>query len=189
MTEYIDKILEECTLWIGETIQQADRDPDQGPDQWVSIVDEMVAGDADLNLELFGARSWYFVVKLLDIVKKQRVSVEYSNQKLVETQDNVIKLQNQLLEKKEEQISEISAAVKSTVTSTVKSEVKSFSDVIKNGTAQKSVINPVSLKNTVKQVVEQDEEDRSKNVMIFGLPDTEDEETEEVIKPVLLEIG
>ena len=96
--------------------------------------------------------------------------MEYSNQKLVETQDNVIKLQNQLLEKKEEQISEISAAVKSTVTSTVKSEVKSFSDVIKNGTAQKSDINPVSLKNTVKQVVEQ--EDRSKNVMIFGLQDT-----------------
>ena len=58
------------------------------------------------------------------------------------------------LEKKEEQISEISTAVKSTVTSTVKSEVKSFSDVIKNGTAQKSDINTVSLKNTVKQVVE-----------------------------------
>ena len=43
------------------------------------------------------------------------------------------------------------------------------------------------MKKTVKQVLEQ--EGQSTNVMILGLPDTEDEETEKVIKPVLLEIG
>ena len=105
----------------------------------------------------------------------------------METQETVINLQNKLLEKKEQQISEISTAVQSTVTSTVKNEVKSFSEVVKKGTTEKPAMSQVSLKKTVREVVEQ--EDRSRNVMVFGLPDRSDEETEEAVKPILLELS
>ena len=45
----------------------------------------------------------------------------------------------------------------------------------------------VTLKHTVKEVVEQ--EDRSRNVMLFGLSDGEHENTEDAVVPVLQVIG
>ena len=155
-------------------------------DQWVEVMDEYLQDCEAMQLQTFSMQSFSFVVKLLDTVKKQRVSVEQTKQKVVETQEAVIGLQSQLLEKKEKQISAISAAVQSTVSSSVKNEVKSFSEVVKKGTTVKPAKSQVSLKKTVKEVVEQ--EDRSKNVMVFRLPDRSEEETEETVKPVLLEI-
>ena len=43
------------------------------------------------------------------------------------------------------------------------------------------------LKNTVKEVVEL--EDRSRNVMIFGLPDSESESVEQYVETLLAQIG
>ena len=194
MTENIDKTVEECTSWIGQWIQSChERDHELShvesacSDQWVEVMDEYLQDCEAMQLQTFSMQSFSFVVKLLDTVKKQRVSVEQTKQKLVETQEAVIGLQSQLLEKKEQQISAISAAVQSTVSSSVKNEVKSFSEVVKKGTTVKPAMSQVSLKKTVKEVVEQ--EDRSRNVMVFGLPDRSEEETDEAVKSVLLAIG
>ena len=59
------------------------------------------------DVEYFVERCWCFVVKLLDAVKLQRVSVEQNNQKLIESQDSVIHPQHQLQENNTEQILKI----------------------------------------------------------------------------------
>ena len=100
------------------------------PDQWNELVGEMIS-NTGFDVECFSERSWCFIVKLLDAVKLQRVSVEQTYQKLIESQDSVIHLQHQLLEKKTELISENSDAVQSTVSSTVEKGFKSYSDVMK----------------------------------------------------------
>ena len=180
----IDSVVDECTVWIGQTLQKSGRSEEQGPEEWDGLVGQMLTNEYEL--ETFALQGWKFVRKLMDALKKQRVTVEQISSKLIESQSSVVQLQEKLLEKQTDHISEIHTAVQSTVTSTVEKEIKCYSDAVKKNQSQKSATS-VSLQHTVKEVVEQ--EDRSRNVMLFGLPDGENENTKEAVEPVLQTIG
>ena len=98
---------------------------------------------------------------------------------LLDSQGSVVRLQEQLLANKDEHLQTLQNTVKSTVQSfqeTVKEELKTYSSVVTGPAQQIQTLPPQLLNDVVKQVVEQ--EDRSRNLMIFGLPeDSNDSET------------
>ena len=95
---------------------------------------------------------------------------------VIESQRSVVKLQEQLLESKDEQLQALQTAVTSSVHESVKAEFKSYSSAVEKGTVQSQSVTPLTsatLKWVVKEVVE--EEDRSRNIMVFGLVEETDE--------------
>lgn len=100
----------------------------------------------------------------------------------------VIRLQADLLKCKDDQLQSLQAAVTTTVQTTVKEEIKSFSAAAaKNSTGPGPVFSPDSLKKVVKSAIEED--DRRKNVMVFGLAEEEGELLEDKIGVLLQELG
>ena len=104
---------------------------------------------------------------------------------VVDLQREVVNLQRELLAEKEKQLSELRTTVVQSVGETVKAEIKSYSDIVQKSCQVSSTpLSPASLKSTVRNVFE--EEDRSKSVMIFGLPEEKNERLQEKVGDVLL---
>ena len=76
--------------------------------------------------------------------------------------------------------------VVSSVEDTVKSELKSYSAAVQESKSTASVIDRKVLKTVVKDVVA--EEDRTRNLMIFGLREETNEQINDKFSEILLEI-
>ena len=85
---------------------------------------------------------------------------------LLDAQKKIISLQSELLECKEEKLDSVKTVVQSSVCETVEKEMKTFSSVVQSGCKEKP-ISQTLLKKVIQDVVTT--EDRSKNVMVFGL--------------------
>ena len=83
--------------------------------------------------------------------------------------------QKELLTCKDQQLISVQSSVKETVQSTVKSEFKLYSEAV--GKSQKPAAAPVieSIKKAVEEKVKA--EDRSKNLIVFGLLEVAEEST------------
>ena len=88
-------------------------------------------------------------------------------------QNTAIKLQGQLIEKKSEDLT--------SVQTTVKSELKAWTSVVKNSCNK--ALAPKKMKVALKRASE--EEDRSQNLVIYGLPEKNDEILEKRVLEVL----
>ena len=72
-----------------------------------------------------------------------------------------------------EQLQSFQTTVRSTVQDTMKSEMKSYSSVLRE-TSTPAIIPPETLKEVAQAVLK--EEDRGKNIMLFGLKEERDED-------------
>ncbi len=88
-------------------------------------------------------------------------------------QKHIIELQNELIKSKDVQLDAVHA--------TVKTEIKTFSAVVQENC--RSAVSPAKLKAAVKTAVI--EEDRSRNVMIFGLHEINNENISDLVTNVL----
>lgn len=108
--------------------------------------------------------------------------------KYMESQHTVIKLQSELLTRKNDELEALKSTVKSTVENSVKSEFVSYSSVLQKGSnAADNVIDKHELKKVVQNVVQ--EEDRGRNLMIFGLPDEPNEDLDGAVNQLFTAIG
>ena len=139
--------------------------------------------DASFDLETFALEAWGFVSRLSEMMKKQRGVAEEMSSKLVSSQETVISLQKEIIESKTVQLNEIQTTVETSVAATVQKGIKTYSEALGKSSTQSSTV----LKKTVKEVVEL--EDRSRNVMIFGLPDSEAESVEQSVETLLAQLG
>ena len=113
-------------------------------------------------------------------------AVDSAKSKALEAQDSVISLQNELLKCQNEQLESVQSTVQTAVETLVKSEQKSYCEAV--GTAQKPVAPAFqSVKQAVLQVVR--EEDRIRNIFVFGLEEENNENTGKVVDAVLETIG
>ena len=101
----------------------------------------------------------------------------------------VINAQEKLLDCQTEQLNSLKSTVESTVQVTVQKEIKSYSEAVaKTGSGTGTIQLQDSLKNVVKNAIEED--DRSRNLIVFGLDESEDHERiDSKISALLLEIG
>ena len=97
-----------------------------------------------------------------NLLRSAAVTFDKLKNEQISNQNSMLKLQNELLDCKSEQLS--------AVETTVKSEIKSFSDIVQQNSNK--TITPAKLKTAVESVVQK--EDRSRNLMIFGLEEEED---------------
>ena len=101
---------------------------------------------------------------------------------------NVIKLQTELLECKDKQLQSLQTAVETTVQASVQKEIQTYSSVVaKSSSSSATVCTQQSLKNAVKTAIKED--DRSRNVMVFGLPEEEGEQLDEKVGELFSELG
>ena len=98
----------------------------------------------------------------------------------------VIKLQGELLERKEEQLASLQTAVRNSVQDSVKTEIQTYSAALNKPTAAAAAISPGAFKKVVKEVIE--DEDRSKNLMVFGLSEETGEQLDDKISAIFQEM-
>ena len=95
----------------------------------------------------------------------------------MQSQQSVIELQGQLLECKSYQLKTLITNVQSSVQETLKAEFQSYSSIVEKGellNQSAGSFTQTNLMSAVKKVVE--EEYRSRNIMLFGLVEEENEE-------------
>lgn len=121
-----------------------------------------------------------------EMMAKQKEVIELLKTEALADKAAVIRLQADLLQCKDNQLQSLQAAVETTVQTTVKEEIKSYSAAV-----AKSSNAPVFSTNSLKQVVKSAmaEEDRGKNVMVFGLAEEEGEQIDEKIRGLFQELG
>ena len=124
------------------------------------------------------------------LIKELQENARNMMAETINCQSSVIKLQEELIAAKNTQVAEIKSSVQSSVESAV---VKSYSEAVnavKSASTpppEGTVLNQETLKTVVKQVVA--EEDRSRNLMVFGLDEEEDEQLQEKVTAIFEELG
>ena len=141
----------------------------------------MKAGNKDVLAEHF-VRALQLIERQHNMVINQRVHVRSYESDIIKLQERVITLQEQTMKLQERIISaktdgeKLKTDIVETVQKEVKSVSKSFSDALQSGTVTNS--SPVISQDTIKSVAKQIavEEELGRNIMVFGLPEEEDEE-------------
>ena len=109
------------------------------------------------------------------LVEKTRLQ-----ESLLESQETVIELQKELLECKDGQLQSVEKVVKS--------EIRSYSEAVKSAKGPKTAsVSVKEVQKVVQNVVEAD--DRSKNIIVFGLKESDDEDINVIIDEVLENVG
>ena len=117
-----------------------------------------------------------FAVPLLHSAAEMYEDNQNLKDERIRDQDAIIKLQEKLIEKREEEIS--------SVQTTVKTELKSYSSVVSKSCS--AALSQKKITAAVKNVA--DREDRSRNVIIYGVKEENGEDVEKRIEEILSEI-
>ena len=166
----------------------------------VKLVDDAIV---QLGIQRMGQLSGPVLNKLKkdDLVKMLHSTLRYLNEfaalttdftntstsmktQFIESQQKIIELQSELLNCKDKQLESVNCAVKSSVKESIETEIKTYSSVVqKNRSEDKNkLISAEDVRNAVQSAVQA--EDRSKNMMIFGLPENADEDINAVVSDV-----
>ena len=110
---------------------------------------------------------------LMGLAAKQNGQLEKLKDEKITDQDKIIELQNKLIKKKDEELN--------VVKNTVSSELKSYSSVLRESCS--AALEPRKIVSAVRKVAER--EDRSKNVIVFGVPEEQEENVDNKVKLLL----
>ena len=138
------------------------------------------------TLSLLFAESYHLVRSQTEKLKQLKAELSSTKSQLIENQKWVISLQEQLINCKDKQLEGVETVVKSSVENNLKEQFKSYSEAAAENVMvckPEGLTDPETLKKVVKSVVQ--EEDRSRNVVIFGLPEMKEENVEELCKRYL----
>ncbi len=139
------------------------------------------------------AKSLSDVLRIVERQQQYILYLERQSQRLksdvITHQGSVVDLQKELLAAKDQQLNDMKASVVTSVEDTVKAELQSYSQIVQKSCSSESgpLLDPKVLKTVVKDVFA--EEDRSRNLMIFGLAEEKDEKIHDVVSNVLFELG
>ena len=143
------------------------------------------------------------LIKILKIAETQQAYIvqydKVSNAlktELLASRGEIIKLQNDLLTAKDQQVkisvtkdqqlNDLKNSVVQSVSKTIKTEMKSYSEAL--GTNENlGSVDCDMIKKVFQEVVA--EEDRSKNLIIFGLEEKKNESLPDIVSEVFLELG
>ena len=126
------------------------------------------------------------VEKQHEMVRDLRAANELLKTELLESQSTVMKIQSEQWKCNREQFQSLQTTVKSTVQKTMQSEMKSYSSALTENSPP-AIFSPETLKKVVQAVVE--EEDRSKNLMLFGLEEELNETLSNKVSEVFVSVG
>ena len=112
--------------------------------------------------------------------------VDKTKSELIVAQKKVVNLQEELLEKKNEELQSLKSNVESAVQSTVKDEIRSFSEVLKSA-PKNTDLSEEKVKTAVRDVICED--DRRRNLIFHGLKEENNEKLSDKVSDILEELG
>ena len=180
----LEDLLGKCSAWLPKAMEQVGC---TAPVDVTSAARKRAMKD---TLRLPFSESFHYVRLQVEKMKQLKAELSSVKSQLIENQQWVISLQEQIIDNKDKQLDAVQTVVKSSVESNLKEQFKSYSEAAAENVMvcqADSLAVPATLKKVVKSVVQ--EEDRSRNVVIFGLPEQRDENVEERVQEVFQEIG
>lgn len=175
----VDDLRDAVTLWLEDVLGQLECSS-------VGQLSPAICGKPVKNIiATWLCSSLSYVSQQNDVISDLRSETEALKTELIGSQQRVIRLQEELLSSKNEQLQSLQTTVKTSVEDTVKAEFVTYSAQVQK--TQPQSITPETVKSVVRTVVE--EEDRSRSVMVFGLPEEDDEQLNAKISEVFQEIG
>ena len=184
----------------GMIYQKSLQSVNQARESWYSdITEHLECQRNDLSADAFNTRKanketlceWLsnaddLVGQYETVVKHLLSIIDKSKSELIVAQQKVVNLQEELLEKKNEELQSLKSNVTSTVQSTVKREIRSFSEALKS-VPEKSALCEEKLKTVVRSAISED--DRSRNLIIHGLKEENDEQLSEKASCLFEKLG
>ena len=127
---------------------------------------------------------------LMETVQSYRNACTNLQSQLIKNQETLINVQKELSECKSEKLESLEKVVKSSVANSVKEEFKSYSSVVSSSqpTAPTLTVQRLWRPSWLVQTVVA-EEDRSRNLLVFGLPEGDREELETKVSEIFEEVG
>ena len=127
--------------------------------------------------------AWRHIVKQNELIRSLKRSRGELSEKTIQLQDQIIKTQAELVDSKDNTMKNISQVVSESVSDSVK-EIKTYSAAVSSNQAP---LCQRTIQKAVKAVIE--EEDRAKNLIVFGLEESENEALDETVGAVFEELG
>ena len=181
----LEDLLGKCSAWLPKAMEQV------GCTAPVDVTLGSCKRAMRDTLALLFSESFHFVRLQTEKMKQLKAELSSTKSQLIENQKWVISLQEQIIDIKENELDAVKTVVKTSVESNLKEQFKSYSEAAAENVMvckpDHGLTDPATLKRVVKSVVQ--EEDRSRNVVIFGLPEKKDENVEERVQEVFQEIG
>ena len=107
--------------------------------------------------------------------------------KLVESQGKTIRLQVELIAKKDEELQKVRSVVEDSVKNTVQEEIKLYSRAVESSAPVQSEVSSATIKKAIRTVAKVDS--RSSNVVVFGLPENQSEDLTVAVGQVFSELS
>ena len=180
----LEDLLGKCSAWLPKAMEQV------GCTAPVDVTSAACKRAMKDTLGLLFSESFHYVRLQVEKMKQLKAELSSVKSQLIENQQWVISLQEQIIDNKDKQLDAVQTVVKSSVESNLKEQFKSYSEAAAENVMvcqADSLADPATLKKMVKSVVQ--EEDRSRNVVIFGLPEQKNENVEARVQEVFQEIG
>ena len=165
----IDDLLNKASVFLGKAMKQVDCDAP------ISVTSSQCRKlNKDQLVSLF-SDSFQLVRFLNDRLRQTKSALGSTKTELITSQKSVIDLQEKLLESSGTNLISVQNAVSTSVSETVKAELKTYSSVVQGSQGSSApTISTETIRNVVKTAVR--EEDRGKNVMVFGLIEERNED-------------
>ena len=124
----------------------------------------------------------------LGLISRFKNTVDVMKTEAIADKTKLISTQEQLLESQNDQLVQLKSVVESTVQNTVQKEIKSYSEAVGS---QSDKMGPVQVQENVKKAVKwaMQEDDRSKNLIVFGLAETDKEQIDDKVADLFGELG
>lgn len=173
-----DDLVSAVSTWLGDTLSELDvrSAMELSPHRCMQQLKEKLAKEL--------LQALVYVENQNDLLRNVKCEAAALKTELIRSQEKVIALQAELLDAKTEQLKSLQISVRTSVEDTVKAELKSFSDVVQTPSP---AVEQKALKTVVKHIVE--EEDRSRSLMMFGLPEEVNEQLCDKVSEVFQELG
>ena len=120
-----------------------------------------------------------------ELISKLQDVIELMKTEALADKAAVIRLQSDLLKSKDAELQSMKTAVQETVQTSVQAGIKTYSSAVASNTSTVPVFTPDILKKAVRTAIVED--DRSKNLLVFGL--TEGGNIEQAVSELFLELG
>lgn len=125
--------------------------------------------------------------KQAEMIRDLQLAVDISKDEVISSQRDQIKMKDELLHCKNKQLKSIQAEIKSTVHDSVESEIRSFSSVVQSIPSPSSVpVDTANIKDAVRHAIV--EEDRTRNVFIYGLEENDGEQICDTVSSLFEEL-
>ena len=130
-----------------------------------------------------------FMQRQAIVIERFKDIIDIMKTEAIADKTKVIKAQERLLECQNDQLGHLKSAVESTVQITMQNEMKSYSEALGDHTNTETKTTQVqeSLKKAVKSAIE--EEDRSKNLVVFGLDESDTEQIDSQVRDLFFQLG